>query len=38
MTEGIYDLRTGSQVNERDSLTAEYDRTINEINLFLSTK
>jgi hypothetical protein len=28
MTEGIYELRTGSQINEQDSLTAEYDRFI----------
>lgn len=34
MTEGIYDLRTGSQVDQHD----EYDRAIAEFDQFLSTK
>jgi len=37
MTEGIFDLHTGTKVKQ-DSLTAEYDRTIQEINTFLSTQ
>lgn len=38
MTEGIYDLRTGSQIDKQDSLTAEYDSVIAEFDKFLSTK
>lgn len=38
MTQGIYDLRTGSQVNSDDSLKAEYDQAIAEFDNYLSTK
>ena len=34
MTEGIYDLHTGSQVEQHN----EYDRAIAEFDKFLSTK
>ena len=38
MTQGIYELRTGAQINEHDSLTAEYDKAIAEFDNYLSTK
>lgn len=38
MTEGIYDLRTGSQVEQHDTQQGEYDSAIAEFDKFLSTK
>lgn len=38
MTEGIYDLRTGSQVEQHDTREGEFDSAIAEFDKFLSTQ
>lgn len=38
MTDGIYDLRTGQQVDQHDARQGEFDSIIREIDEFLSTR